>query len=156
MPNVCDSGRVVIQKNGAAILFFYFQPDFDFILDNTHGGRGRACFGDVFLLSQPGHIGAFFSSLYTRKARPQSLHSYSLPGIFSHLPGIVIIIPHYFLLNRIFRHNVQDSARQCHKSQATGYKQEDGKNRACLSQRSRSALRKDQEIFLFSMDSERS
>ena len=77
---------------------FYFQPEPDVVLANNHDGRGCACFGAVFPLSQLGHCVSFFSSLYTRKARPQSLHSYSLPGIFSHLPGHIldrsIIIPY--------------------------------------------------------------
>ena len=77
---------------------FYFQPGPAVVSNDIHDGRGHACFGAVFPLSQLGHGDPFFSSLHTRKARPQSLHSYSLPGIFSHLPGHVldrsIIIPY--------------------------------------------------------------
>jgi hypothetical protein len=64
---------------------FYFQPEPDVVFNDIHDGRGRGGFGAVFLLSQLGQFGSLFSSLYTRKARPQSLHSYSLPGIVSHL-----------------------------------------------------------------------
>jgi hypothetical protein len=67
---------------------FYFQLEPAVILDN-HDGRGLAFFGATFSLSQLGHLGSFFSSSYTRKARLQSLHSYSVPGIFPHLLGPV-------------------------------------------------------------------
>jgi hypothetical protein len=60
---------------------FYFQLEPAVILDNNHDGRGFASFGATFPLSQLGHFGSFFSSSYTRNARLQSLHSYSLPGI---------------------------------------------------------------------------
>lgn len=61
--------------------FFYFQLEPSKFLATIHEGRGCAFFKDKLSLSQLGHFAALFSSSYTRNARPQSLHSYSLPGI---------------------------------------------------------------------------
>ena len=77
----------VMIGNPLRVLPFQLEPSM--FLDTIHGGRGCAFFGATLSLSQLGHLGSFFSSSYTRKARPQSLHSYSLPGIFSHLLGPV-------------------------------------------------------------------
>ena len=61
----------------------HFQPDPAWT-SRIHPGKGRFSLGATFLLSQLGQFGSFSSSL-TRKARPQSLHPYSLPFILSHL-----------------------------------------------------------------------
>jgi len=73
--------------------FFYFQPEpVSFFSCRIHSGSGRGSFGATFPPSQPGHFGFLFLSSSTRNARPQSLHSYWSPGIFSHLRRRVLNI----------------------------------------------------------------
>ena len=108
---------------------FYFQPEPAAALNTIHGGRGRVCFGVVFPLSQLGHVGSFFSSSYTRKARPQSLHSYSLPGISLTSPAMSLLgtlLYHIYFLAATDRliHDAKKLPKTCHVVQVSKHRQQ--------------------------------